>query len=123
MASLVIDQKLSSDKHHLHHQGQHHASVPGHQVQANTAHQPAHSYSHRMSRGYKPNTNHSIITSAIEGKSLGEIEKTWQDLAASEMRLKMMDSLIKYKVGFNEVEYFNLISGDKNSNISVVIEQ
>ena len=61
-----------------------------------------------MSRGFKQNTNLSIITSAIEGKSLGEIEKTWQDLAASEMRLKMMDSLIKYKVGFNEVEYFNL---------------
>ena len=61
-----------------------------------------------MSRGFKQTTNLSIITSAIEGKSLGEIEKTWQELAASEMRLKMMDSLIKFKVGFNEVEYFNL---------------
>ena len=61
-----------------------------------------------MSRGSNPKPNPSIITSAIEGSSLGEMERTWRDLAASEMRLNMMDSLKKYKVGFNDVEYFNL---------------
>ena len=61
-----------------------------------------------MSRGSNLKPNPSIITSAIEGSSLGEMERTWRDLAASEMRLNMMDSLKKYKVGFNDVEYFNL---------------
>ena len=61
-----------------------------------------------MSRGSTSKPNPIVITSAIEGLSLGEVEKTWRDLAASEMRLNMMDSLKKYKVGFNDVEFFNL---------------
>ena len=50
----------------------------------------------------------SLKTSDIEGISLEKLEKTWKDLAASESRIKMMDSLQKIKVGFNDVEYFNL---------------
>ena len=50
--------------------------------------------------GY-PHNHLSDITSGIEGLSLGDMEKTWQDTAAS-------DSLKKYQVGFNDVEYFNL---------------
>ena len=54
------------------------------------------------------NSNLSIITSGIEGTSLGEMEKTWKEATASEMRISLMDSLNKYQVGFNDVEQFNL---------------
>ena len=47
----------------------------------------------------------SLHTSAIEGSSLGEI---WAKLKESEMRLRMMDTLRRLKVGFNDVESFNL---------------
>ena len=30
------------------------------------------------------------------------------EVAASEARLKMMDKLAKYKVGFNDIESFNI---------------
>ena len=61
-----------------------------------------------MSRGTLLNNSHSPETSAIEGHSLGELEKTWEDLAASEARIRMMDKLAAFKVGFNDVENFNL---------------
>ena len=57
--------------------------------------------------GYKI-PNYSDLTSGIEGLSLGDMEKTWQDTTASEMRISLMDSLNKYQVGFNDVEQFNL---------------
>ena len=59
-------------------------------------------------RGKQLNQNSSSITSAIEGISLGEMEVIWRELTASEMRLKMMGRLQKLKVGFNDVENFNL---------------
>ena len=34
--------------------------------------------------------------------------KIWEELAASETRLKMMDKLAHFKVGFNDVENFNM---------------
>ena len=61
-----------------------------------------------LSRSSKIIANPSDKTSAIEGYSLGELEKIWKDLTASEMRLRMMDRLQRYKVGFNDVENFNL---------------
>ena len=60
-----------------------------------------------MGEGYLQQSS-SIITSGIEGYSLKELERIWQDLASSEMRLKMMDTLQLHKVGFNDVENFNL---------------
>ena len=36
------------------------------------------------------------------------MEKVWEDLAASEARIKMMNKLANFKVGFNDVENFNL---------------
>ena len=54
-----------------------------------------------MGGGKTSKLNH-VITSAIEGKSLGELENIWQEVAASEERLKMMDKLAELKVGFND---------------------
>ena len=61
-----------------------------------------------MSEGFTNPINTSISTSGIEGLSLKELEKIWQDLTNSEMRLKMMEILKLHKVGFNDVENFNL---------------
>ena len=44
----------------------------------------------------------------MEGQSLGEMEKVWRAAATTEMRITLMDSLEKAKVGFNDVENFNL---------------
>ena len=43
-----------------------------------------------------------------EGESLGEMERVWNEVAKSEMRISLMDSLKEIKVGFNDIEYFNL---------------
>ena len=61
-----------------------------------------------MSRGTPSSKSYSSKTSAMEGHSLGELEKVWEDLAASEARIRMMDKLAAFKVGFNDVENFNL---------------
>ena len=61
-----------------------------------------------MGGGRKSSKLSSTVTSAIEGVSLGEMEMTWRNLTASEMRIKMMDRLQRYKVGYNDVENFNL---------------
>ena len=59
-----------------------------------------------------PNTNPksqtSSVTSIIEGKELGELKKLWRDIAGSEERLKLMSELKRRKIGFNEIEMFNL---------------
>ena len=34
--------------------------------------------------------------------------KTWQDLAATEMRILLMSELVRYNVGLADVEEFNL---------------
>ena len=86
---------------HLHH---HLVSVPDHQV-PHHLHQPDH-IAQKMSKGYNKTPNPR--PSAIEGVNLGEMEKAWKNLAASEMRLQIMDTLMRYKVGFNDIEYFNL---------------
>ena len=36
------------------------------------------------------------------------MEKIWEDVAASETRIRMMDRLVQNKVGFNDIEHFNL---------------
>ena len=61
-----------------------------------------------LSGGKLHNLNLSLETSGSEGYSLGELEKLWTNLAASEARINMMDKLATYKVGFNDVENFNL---------------
>ena len=54
-------------------------------------------------------TKHSDITSKyIEGKDLSEMEKLWKDIAASEVRIKLMSDLMKKQVGFNDIENFSL---------------
>ena len=50
----------------------------------------------------------SYSTSDTEGTSLGESEKVWREIASTEMRLALMDNLIANKVGFNDIEMFNL---------------
>ena len=52
--------------------------------------------------------NTSLNTSIIEGKELGELKKLWKDIAGSEERLKLMSELKNRKIGFNEIEMFNL---------------
>ena len=61
-----------------------------------------------LCRGYNKNQHSSSKTSTKEGYNLGEVEEVWTELAASEMRLNLMDNLKHYKVGFNDVEFFNL---------------
>ena len=52
---------------------------------------------------------YSVITSYTdEGESLGEMGRVWNEVAKSEMRISLMDSLKEIKVGFNDIEYFNL---------------
>ena len=58
--------------------------------------------------GSNSNQIHSRKTSANEGHNLGEVEKIWKEIAASEMRINLMENLQHYKVGFNDVEFFNL---------------
>ena len=55
----------------------------------------------------QPN-QYSSVTSQVEGKELGELRKLWKDIAGSEERLKLMSELRKRKIGFNEIEMFNL---------------
>ena len=44
----------------------------------------------------------------MEGPELRVTKELWQDLAASEMRLSLMRELVKLKLGFKEIEEFNL---------------
>ena len=60
-----------------------------------------------MSRG-NPKIELDINTSASEGPSLGELERVWIEIAKTEMRIQLMDSLNSMQVGFNDVEMFNL---------------
>ena len=69
---------------------------------------PRPSRSARLSGGKKLPPNPSLRTSAIEGTCLEELEKVWRELTASEMRLNMMNKLQKIRVGFNDIENFNL---------------
>ena len=72
-----------------------------------------------LSRG---NSLHNTLysTPALGGRSLGEIEAIWEELAASVARIKLMDRLAEFKVGFNDVEMFNmgLIFNSKMTNES-----
>ena len=52
--------------------------------------------------------NLSDITSKIDGTSLGEMLQVWKDAAASEIRINMLDNLLRKKVGLREVEQFSL---------------
>ena len=49
-----------------------------------------------------------INTSVSEGLNLGEAGRIWRELAASEMRISLMDRLQKLQVGLNDVESFRL---------------
>ena len=54
-------------------------------------------------------TKFSDITSKyLEGKDLSEMEKLWKDIAASEVRIKLMSEIMKKQVGFNDIENFSL---------------
>ena len=44
----------------------------------------------------------------MEGQDLSAIKKIWDDLAATEMRLKLMSDLVSVSVGFADIEEFNL---------------
>ena len=82
------------------------ASQPDHLVPV-LPHQPVH-LATKIARGYKNQNPISDITSDTEGYCLGEMEKVWSEIATTEMRINLMDSLIHNKVGFNDVEMFNL---------------
>ena len=43
----------------------------------------------------------------MEGPDLSVMKKTWEELAATEMRLQLMSELLKYSVGLADVENFN----------------
>ena len=60
----------------------------------------------------------------MEGQDLSAMTKIWEDLAATEMRLEMMSELIRIKVGFADIEEFNLgLKGNlKNLNLSKISE-
>ena len=49
-----------------------------------------------------------IFTSTVEGVDLGLMVRTWQDLAASESRLELMNKLKVLNLGLAEIEEFNL---------------
>ena len=44
----------------------------------------------------------------MEGQDKSAIKKIWDDLAATEMRLKLMSDLVSVSVGFADIEEFNL---------------
>ena len=44
----------------------------------------------------------------MEGQDLSVTKKIWDDLAATEMRLKLMSDLLNINVGFADIEEFNL---------------
>ena len=50
--------------------------------------------------------------------------ETWEELAATEMRLQLMSELLKIKVGFADVEEFNLgLKGNlRNKNLNKINE-
>lgn len=46
-------------------------------------------------------------------------KKIWDDLAATEMRLKLMSDLLKINVGFADIEEFNLnLKGNLKNKLS-----
>ena len=61
-----------------------------------------------LARGCKNTYSTSDSTSDTEGSSLGEMEGVWREIASTEMRINLMDNLIYNKVGFNDVEMFNI---------------
>ena len=61
-----------------------------------------------MLDGGIPKNSNLFFTSAIEGKSLRELENIWKEVAASEARIKLMNKLAEIKVGFNNIESFNI---------------
>jgi hypothetical protein len=44
----------------------------------------------------------------MEGQDLSAELEIWEELAMTEMRLQLMSTLIKIKVGLGDVEVFNL---------------
>ena len=91
--------------------GHYHPSSPVHQDQhhtePHTAMPPPGMPNSTMHSKIQTIINSSDITS-IEGKDLGELKKLWKDIAASEVRLKLMSELKRKKIGFNEIEQFSL---------------
>ena len=55
-----------------------------------------------------PKVKPVIFTSTVEGVDLGLMVRTWQDLAASESRLELMNKLKVLNLGLAEIEEFNL---------------
>ena len=51
---------------------------------------------HKSPHCSKP-ISHSDITSKLDGTSLGEMLTAWKDAAASEVRVNMLDTLIRKK--------------------------
>ena len=106
---MALECSIESD-HHQTGSDQHHPHDPSTTPPCTACTSPP-STRPRCSTRSTGQTNHNLtspITSAIEGLDLGEMERVWQELAASEMRLQLMDNLEKHKVGLNDVEYFNL---------------
>ena len=60
----------------------------------------------------------SVTSAETEGQDLSAMPDIWEELARTEMRLQLMSELLKIKVGFADIEEFNLgLKGNlKNSN-------
>ena len=54
----------------------------------------------------------------MEGMDLSVMKETWEELAATEMRLQLMSELVKYGVGLADVENFNI---DLKSNLKIYL--
>ena len=53
----------------------------------------------------------------MEGLDPSVMQKTWEDLAATEMRLQLMSELIHFNVGLADIEEFNLDLKDNLKNM------
>ena len=55
-----------------------------------------------------PNLSSSTSTTKVEGQELGEEERVWREIAASEARLALMKNMVKEKLAFADLEEFGI---------------
>ena len=66
----------------------------------------------------------TVPPAPVEGQDLSAMPEIWEELARTEMRLQLMSDLIQIKVGFADVEEFNLdLKGNLKNPISGKIDE